>query len=280
MKILSSPSFDTVMEHSSFWRRLAAAQQIAKDTASAVSSLVVEKASPLSQRNRHQNFRRRSSRSSTTARCITHRDGLLHRSEASNSRKSQAGFGLFPHTLPGARLAPKLSLMLGKGIICGFIGYRNEAANSFFVRNVSGKKRRRDVTFVGQRRGSPPFNLERSRGFGAPLILLERSPVIRRHCRERDAYSHQPLDRFKEAKSAVDLTQGSADRCTGRGIKRRKIFPSRRLAKSNCGEICRVTPDFATKLAPMERQSQLRATVAQKLYLRLASAAPSARTSA
>src|SRR5437016_2471720 len=83
--------------------------------------------------------------------------------------------------------------------------------------------------------------------------------------------SAKPLDLFKEAKSAVDLTQAPLIVAIGRGIKAPENIPqAEALAKALGGEIAASRPICDEGWLPMERQiGSSGQTVAPKLYLAL-----------
>ena len=81
----------------------------------------------------------------------------------------------------------------------------------------------------------------------------------------------KPLDLFKEAKSAVDLTQAPIIVSVGRGIKAPENIPqAEALAKAIGGEMAASRPICDEGWLPMERQiGSSGQTVAPKLYLAL-----------
>jgi electron transfer flavoprotein alpha subunit len=81
----------------------------------------------------------------------------------------------------------------------------------------------------------------------------------------------KPLELFKEAKSAVDLTQAPLIVAIGRGIKAPENIPqAEALAKAIGGEIAASRPICDEGWLPMERQiGSSGQTVAPKLYLAL-----------
>src|SRR5207248_10017048 len=81
----------------------------------------------------------------------------------------------------------------------------------------------------------------------------------------------KPLDLFKEAKSAVDLTQAPLIVAIGRGIKAPENIPqAEALAKALGGEIAASRPICDEGWLPMERQiGSSGQTVAPKLYLEI-----------
>src|SRR5258707_2652494 len=127
---------------------LAAAQQIAKDTSSAVSGLVIGKgvaglAGELAAKN--------------VAEVLLVQHDLLEAytpdgycvalSQIVSSAKPD--LVLFPHTYQVRDFAPKLAAMLGKGMIADSVAYRNEAGQLIFVRHMFQGKTAADVTFQG-----------------------------------------------------------------------------------------------------------------------------------
>ena len=81
----------------------------------------------------------------------------------------------------------------------------------------------------------------------------------------------KPMELFKEAKSAVDLTQAPLIVAIGRGIKARENIPqAEALAKALGAEIAASRPICDEGWLPMERQiGSSGQTVAPKLYLAL-----------
>jgi electron transfer flavoprotein alpha subunit len=81
----------------------------------------------------------------------------------------------------------------------------------------------------------------------------------------------KPLERFREAKQAVDLTQAPILVSVGRGIKAPENIPmAEKLAKLLGGELCASRPICDEGWLPMDRQiGSSGQTVAPKLYLAL-----------
>src|SRR6266849_6356193 len=179
---------------------------------------------------------------------------------------------LFPHTYQVRDFAPKLAAMLGKGMIGDCIGYRNEGGKLVFVRQMFQGKTLADVTFVG---AAPWFASFQSGAFRADLLAAHpsgKAPVNAVNVSlSADQIRTKPLDLFKEAKSAVDLTQAPLIVAIGRGIKAPENIPqAEALAKALGGEIAASRPICDEGWLPMERQiGSSGQTVAQKLYLAL-----------
>jgi electron transfer flavoprotein alpha subunit len=179
---------------------------------------------------------------------------------------------LFPHTYQVRDFAPKLAAMLGKGMIGDCIGYRNEGGKLVFVRQMFQGKTAADVTFTG---AAPWFASFQSGAFRADLLAAHpsgKAPVNAVNVTlSADQIRTKPLDLFKEAKSAVDLTQAPLIVSIGRGIKAPENIPqAEALAKALGAEIAASRPICDEGWLPMERQiGSSGQTVAPKLYLAL-----------
>src|SRR5579859_1813279 len=115
---------------------------------------------------------------------------------------------LFPHTYQVRDFAPKLAAMLGKGMIGDCVGYRNEGGKLVFVRQMFQGKTAADVTFAGP---APWFASFQAGAFRADLVQAHpsgKAPVNAVSVQLTAAQIRtKTLELFKEAKSAVDLTQ-------------------------------------------------------------------------
>ena len=250
---------------------LAAAQQIAKDSSSAVSGLVIGKgvsafADELASRNVSEVLR------------VEHElleaytpDGYsIALKQVIESAKPD--LVLFPHTYQVRDFAPKLAAMMGKGMIGDCIGYRHEGGKLVFVRQMFQGKTAADVTFVGS---SPWFASFQSGAFRADLLAAHpsgKAPVNAVTVTLGAAQIRtKPLELFKEARSAVDLTQAPLIVAIGRGIKAPENIPqAEALAKALGAEIAASRPICDEGWLPMERQiGSSGQTVAPKLYLAL-----------
>src|SRR5215813_1890306 len=179
---------------------------------------------------------------------------------------------LFPHTYQVRDFAPKLAAMLGKGMIGDCVGYRNESGKLVFVRQMFQGKTAADVTFLG---AGPWFASFQSGAFRADLVEANASgkaPVNRAAVDLKpEQIRTKPLDLFKEAKSAVDLTQAPLIVAIGRGIKApENIAQAEAVAKTIGGELAASRPICDEGWLPMDRQiGSSGQTVAPKLYLAL-----------
>jgi electron transfer flavoprotein alpha subunit len=179
---------------------------------------------------------------------------------------------LFPHTYQVRDFAPKLAAMLGKGMVGDCIGFRNEGGRVVFVRQMFQGKTAADVTFTGT---APWFASFQSGAFRADLLVPHpsgKAPVkaAKVELKAQDIRT-KPLELFKEAKSAVDLTQAPLIVAIGRGIKApENIAQAEALAKAIGGELAASRPICDEGWLPMERQiGSSGQTVAPKLYLAL-----------
>jgi electron transfer flavoprotein alpha subunit len=250
---------------------LVAAQQIAKDTSSTVIALVLGKgvagfAEELAGKNVAEVL------------CVEH-DLLEAYTPDGYSvalsqvvRSAKPDLVLFPHTYQVRDFAPKLAAMLGRGMIGDCIGYRNEGGKLLFVRQMFQGKMAADVTFTG---ATPWFASFQSGAFRADLLATHPSGKAPVNAVSVVLNGEQirttPLELFKEAKSAVDLTQAPLIVAIGRGIKAPENIPqAEALAKAIGGEIAASRPICDEGWLPMERQiGSSGQTVAPKLYLAL-----------
>jgi len=179
---------------------------------------------------------------------------------------------IFPHTYQVRDFAPKLAAMLGKGMIGDCIGYRSEGGKLVFVRQMFQGKTAADVSFVG---AGPWFASFQSGAFRADQVVAAEGGAKPVNKVSVELKSQQirtkPLELFKEAKSAVDLTQAPLIVAIGRGIKAPENIPqAEAVAKALGAEIAASRPICDEGWLPMERQiGSSGQTVAPKLYLAL-----------
>jgi electron transfer flavoprotein alpha subunit len=250
---------------------LVAAQQIAVDTSSTVSALVIGKgvgsfADELTAKNVAEILRVEHD----LLEAYTPDGFCVALKQVIESAKPD--LVLFPHTYQVRDFAPKLAAILGKGMIGDCIGYRNEGGKLVFVRQMFQGKTAADVTFTG---AAPWFASFQSGAFRADLLSTHpsgKAPVNSVSVTlNAEQIRTQPLELFKEAKSAVDLTQAPLIVSIGRGIKAPENIPqAEALAKALGAEIAASRPICDEGWLPMERQiGSSGQTVAPKLYLAL-----------
>ncbi len=179
---------------------------------------------------------------------------------------------LLPHTYQVRDFAPKLAASVGKGMIGDCIGYRNDGGKFVFVRQMFQGKTAADVTFLGP---APWFASFQAGAFRSDLVAAHpsgKAPVNKVSVSlDASQIRTKPLELFREAKQAVDLTQAPIIVAIGRGIKAPENIPqAERLAKAIGGEIAASRPICDEGWLPMERQiGSSGQTVAPKLYLAL-----------
>ena len=250
---------------------LAAAQQIAKDTSSTVTPLVIGKGvSAFANELAEKNVAEVSLVEHDLLDAYTPDGYCIALSQVIHAAKPD--LVLFPHTYQVRDFAPKLAAMLGKGMVGDCVGYRNESGKLIFIRQMFQGKTVADVTFQG---AAPWFASFQAGAFRADLVLAHpsgKAPVKAVAINLKpEQIRTKPLDLFKEAKSAVDLTQAPLIVAIGRGIKAPENIPqAERLAKALGAEIAASRPICDEGWLPMERQiGSSGQTVAPKLYLAL-----------
>ncbi|MFY9804928.1 MAG: electron transfer flavoprotein subunit alpha/FixB family protein [Candidatus Acidiferrales bacterium] len=179
---------------------------------------------------------------------------------------------LLPHTYQVRDFAPKLAASIEKGMIGDCTGYRYESGKLIFVRQMFQGRTAADVVFAGE----PPWIASfQSSAFRADLAAKHpsgKAPIKSVTVNlQPDQIRTKPLELFREAKQAVDLTQAPILVSVGRGIKApENIAMAEKLAKLIGGEICASRPICDEGWLPMDRQiGSSGQTVAPKLYLAL-----------
>ena len=178
---------------------------------------------------------------------------------------------VMPHTYQVRAFAPKLAHTLGGTLVSDAIGYRKDGSRILFTRQMFQGKFAADVAFTGE----PPYFATFQNGAfrgdhaeaGAAAAPVETvamdipEGVIR----------VKPLEIFKEAKQAVDLTQAEIIVAVGRGIKEEKnIAIAKQLAEVLGGELAASRPICDSGWLPLDRQvGSSGQTVAPKVYLAL-----------
>ena len=179
---------------------------------------------------------------------------------------------LLPHTYQVRDFAPKLAASIGKGMIGDCVGYRHENGKLIFVRQMFQGRTAADVLFTGE---APWVASFQASAFRADLVAKHASgkaPVKSVSVELKpEQIRTKPLELFREAKQAVDLTQAPVLVSVGRGIKAPENIPmAEKLAKLMGGEISASRPICDEGWLPMDRQiGSSGKTVVPKLYLAL-----------
>ena len=178
---------------------------------------------------------------------------------------------LMPHTYQVRDFAPKLAASLGRTLISDAIGCRKDGGKLVFTRQMFQGKFAADVSFACD---PPHFATFQAGSFRSDKVEMGASAApIEKVAAQVDAGAIRvkPLEIFKEAKQAVDLTQAEIIVSVGRGIKEQKnIEIAKALADALGGEIAASRPICDSGWLPMDRQiGSSGQTVAPKLYLAL-----------
>jgi electron transfer flavoprotein alpha subunit len=179
---------------------------------------------------------------------------------------------LMPHTYQVRDFAPKLAAALGKGMIGDCTGYRYESGKLIFVRQMFQGRTAADVVFEGDAPWIATFQAGAFRGDQAARCQGDKAPVKAVSVElQTDQIRTKPLELFREAKQAVDLTQAPLLVAIGRGIRApENIQLAEKLAKALGAELAASRPICDEGWLPMDRQiGSSGQTVAPKLYLAL-----------
>ncbi|HKV47098.1 MAG TPA: electron transfer flavoprotein subunit alpha/FixB family protein [Candidatus Acidoferrales bacterium] len=179
---------------------------------------------------------------------------------------------LLPHTYQVRDFAPKLSASLGKGMIGDCTGYRYEGGKLIFVRQMFQGRTAADVIFTGDAPWIATFQAGAFRADLAAKHSSGKAPVKPVSVELKpEQIRTKPLELFREAKQAVDLSQAPVLVSVGRGIKGPENLPmAEKLAELLGGEVAGSRPVCDEGWLPMDRQvGSSGQTVAPKLYLAL-----------
>src|SRR6204780_5105999 len=123
---------------------------------------------------------------------------------------------LLPHTYQVRDFAPKLAASMQKGMIGDCIHYRYENGKLIFVRQMFQGRTNADVVFTGD---APWIATFQASAFRADLATKQTSGKAPVKPVSVDLKTEQirtkPLELFREAKQAVDLTQAPILICMG-----------------------------------------------------------------
>jgi electron transfer flavoprotein alpha subunit len=179
---------------------------------------------------------------------------------------------LLPHTYQVRDFAPQLAASMQKGMIGDCVGYRQEGGKLIFVRQMFQGRTAADVVFTGRPPWVASFQTGAFRADLAAKHASDKAPVKPVSVELRaEQIRTKPLELFREAKQAVDLTQAPILVSVGRGIKAPENIPmAEKLAQLMGGEISASRPICDEGWLPMDRQiGSSGQTVVPKLYLAL-----------
>ncbi|MGH9860344.1 MAG: electron transfer flavoprotein subunit alpha/FixB family protein, partial [Candidatus Acidiferrales bacterium] len=126
---------------------------------------------------------------------------------------------LLPHTYQVRDFAPKLAAKMNKGLVADCVGYRNDSGKLVFVRQMFQGRTAADVTFQG---AAPWFATFQAGAFRADQVAAGSGKAAVKPVSvelKTEQIRTKPLELFREAKQAVDLTQSPIIVAIGRGIR-------------------------------------------------------------
>jgi len=181
--------------------------------------------------------------------------------------KTQAAIVIFPHTYQVRDFLPKLATALGRVAVSDVIAHRIEDSKLVLVRQLFQGKLNVDVRFTGE----PPYLASLQAGaYRADRIEAGTAPRdVEKFVPQLTPSRTKPLDLFREAQRAVDLTAAEIIVSVGRGIKEADNIPIvQKLADVLGAELAASRPICDSGWLPMERQvGSSGQTVAPKMYL-------------
>jgi electron transfer flavoprotein alpha subunit len=172
---------------------------------------------------------------------------------------------IFPHTYQVRDFLPKLATALGRVAVSDVVAHRVEDGKLVLVRQLFQGKLNVDVRFTGE----PPYLASLQAGaYRADRIEAGSAPV-EKFAPQLTPSRIRPLELFREAARAVDLTAAEIIVSVGRGIKEADNIPVvQKLADVLGAELAASRPICDSGWLPMERQvGSSGQTVAPKMYL-------------
>jgi electron transfer flavoprotein alpha subunit len=174
---------------------------------------------------------------------------------------------LFPHTYQVRDFGPKLATSMKRILVSDVVAHRFEAGQITFVRQLFQGKMNADIRCTGE----PPFFASLQAGAWRADTVLTGSAAVEKFVPEIAAgeIRTRPLDLFRDAERAVDLSTAEMIVSVGRGIKEAEnIEIVRKLAEALGAEMAASRPICDNGWMPMERQvGSSGQTVAPKVYV-------------
>ncbi|MFN7996729.1 MAG: electron transfer flavoprotein subunit alpha/FixB family protein [Bryobacteraceae bacterium] len=179
--------------------------------------------------------------------------------------KVQPTYVIFPHTYEVRDYLPKLATALGRVAVSDVVGHRLEDGKVVLVRQLFQGKLSADVRFQGD---APYFASMQAGAYRADQVEAGSAPV-EKFAPQLSPSRTKPLELFREAARAVDLTAAEIIVSVGRGIKEADNIPIvQKLADALGAELAASRPICDSGWLPMERQvGSSGQTVAPKMYL-------------
>jgi electron transfer flavoprotein alpha subunit len=178
---------------------------------------------------------------------------------------TKAAIVIFPHTYQVRDFLPKLATALGRVAVSDVVAHRIEDGKPVLVRQLFQGKLNVDVRFTGD---APYFASMQAGAYRADTIEAG-SAAVEQFTPQLTPSRTKPLDLFREAQRAVDLTAAEIIVSVGRGIKEADNIPIvQKLADVLGAELAASRPICDSGWLPMERQvGSSGQTVAPKMYL-------------
>jgi electron transfer flavoprotein alpha subunit len=174
---------------------------------------------------------------------------------------------VFPHTYQVRDFAPKLATALGRVLVSDVVSQRVEDGKLVFVRQLFQGKINVDVKL----KGAAPWFASLQAGAWRADQVQAGSATVEKFTPQIAAgdIRTKPLDLFREAQRAVDLTAAEIIVSVGRGIKEAENIPIvQQLADALGAELAASRPICDAGWLPMERQvGSSGQTVAPKMYV-------------
>jgi electron transfer flavoprotein alpha subunit len=173
---------------------------------------------------------------------------------------------LFPHTYQVRDFAPKLATSLRRVLVSDVVAMRFDQGAPVLVRQLFQGKVNADVRFAG----TPPCFVSLQAGAWRAEVAATGTAPIQVFQPQLDASQirTKPLEKFREATRAVDLSTAPIIVSVGRGIKDAENLPLvEKLAEVLGAELAASRPICDNGWLPMERQvGSSGQTVAPKAY--------------
>ena len=174
---------------------------------------------------------------------------------------------LFPHTYQVRDFAPKLATALGRVLVSDVVGHHLDGGQLVLVRQLFQGKINVDIRL----RGAAPWFASLQAGAWRADTIQAGSAPIENFAPQLTAgeIRTRPLELFREAQRAVDLSAAEIIVSVGRGIKEAENIPIvQKLADALGAELAASRPICDAGWLPMERQvGSSGQTVAPKMYV-------------
>ncbi len=248
------------------WETLAAGQQLASQTGSAVLAAVAGQGiAALAQELAQKKVERVYSVEHQLLASYT-ADGFTLAVEQL-IRKVNPSVVLFPHTYQVRDFGPKLATRFGEALVSDAVGFKVEGGAPHYARQLFQGKLNADVRPAGS---GPHFVSVQAGAFRADQVesgSAEVEPFTPQLTTEQ--IRANPDAPFRESAGAVDLSSAEIIVSVGRGIKEKENIPIvEELAKALGAELAASRPICDNGWLPMERQvGSSGQTVSPKVYV-------------